>query len=217
MYISILLCSMMGCFFSPNAFENAPGDAFENGVQRPRKGNPYLYSVSGVSEGQQLAQQVPQICNVVPGNMLKMRHLRRKIPDCDTSSYTLGSGLYQGRSRLSRADMPRTAGRMRFWGSQSRNFHGKAQNQGPGKMAKYICVGAPLLILCVFVARLAFAKNGVFKIDNFSLKPLKTQCETVTVVPKYFSLNWHARVELLRSVGCYDINGFWETILAEDS
>ena len=70
--------------------------------------------------------------------------------------------------------MPRTAGRMGFSGLRSPNFDGKAQNQGPGKMAKYICVGAPLLILCVLVARLDFAKNGFLKIDKFSLKPLKT-------------------------------------------
>ena len=37
------------------------------GARRPREGNPYFHSVSGVSEGQQLAQQAPQICNVVPG------------------------------------------------------------------------------------------------------------------------------------------------------
>ena len=36
-YIYImLLCSIMGCFFSPNAFENAPGHAFENGVRSVR-------------------------------------------------------------------------------------------------------------------------------------------------------------------------------------
>ena len=28
--------SIMGCFFSPNAFENAPGHAFENGVRSVR-------------------------------------------------------------------------------------------------------------------------------------------------------------------------------------
>ena len=70
--------------------------------------------------------------------------------------------------------MPRTAGRMGFSGLRSRNFDGKVQNQGPGKMAKYICVGVPLLILCVLVACLDFAKNGFLKIDKFSLKPLKT-------------------------------------------
>ena len=35
-YIYILLCSIMGCFFWPNAFENAPGYAFENGVRSVR-------------------------------------------------------------------------------------------------------------------------------------------------------------------------------------
>ena len=70
--------------------------------------------------------------------------------------------------------MPRTAGRMGFSGLRSRNFDGKAQNQGPGKLAKYICVGAPLLIWCFLVARLDFAKNGFLEIDKFSLKTLKT-------------------------------------------
>ena len=37
------------------------------GAQRPREGNPYFYSVSWVSEGQQLPQQASQICNVVSG------------------------------------------------------------------------------------------------------------------------------------------------------
>ena len=32
--------------------------------------------------------------------------------------------------------MPRIAGKMGFSGLRSRNFDGKAQNQGPGKMAK---------------------------------------------------------------------------------
>ena len=35
-YIYMLLYSIMGCFFSPNAFENAPGYAFENGVRSVR-------------------------------------------------------------------------------------------------------------------------------------------------------------------------------------
>ena len=109
--------------------------------------------------------------------MLKMRHLPRQNPDYDTSTYTLGSDEYEVCSCPSRADMPRTAGRMGFSGSRPRNFDGKAQNQGPGKMAKYICVGAPLLILCVLVGRLNFAKNGFLKIDKFSLKPLKRSAQ----------------------------------------
>ena len=165
----------MGCFFSPNAFENAPGHAFENGVRSVRgREIPISTVFRGFQKGTSYRNRPLKYATSSRGNMLKMRHLPRKIPDYDTSTYTLGSGLYQGRSRPSRADMPRTAGRMSFWGSRSRNLYGKAQNQGPGKMAKYICVGAPLLILCVFVARLAFATNGVFKIDSFSLKPLKT-------------------------------------------
>ena len=124
----------------------------------------------------------------------------------------LSSGLYQGRSRQSRADMPRTAGRMGFSGLRSRNFDGKAQNQGPGKMAKYICVGAPLLILCVLVACLDFAQKRVFEnrqifaetTENVvpNCRGSKTHSCTVgfeighlrsgsNMVPKYFSLNWH--------------------------
>ena len=37
------------------------------GAPRPREGNPSFYSVSWVSEGQQLAQRASQICNVVTG------------------------------------------------------------------------------------------------------------------------------------------------------
>ena len=37
MYIYILLGSIMGCFFWPNAFENAPTHAFENGVRNVNK------------------------------------------------------------------------------------------------------------------------------------------------------------------------------------
>ena len=144
------------------------------GARRPREGNPYFYSVWLVSEGQQLAQQAPEICRASRGNMLKTRHFPRRNPDCDLCTRTLTSSEYELSTCPSRADMSRTAGRMGFSGLWSRNFDGKAQNQGPGKMAKYICVGAPLLILCVLVARLDFAKNGFLKIDNFLLKPLKT-------------------------------------------
>ena len=108
--------------------------------------------------------------------------------------------------------MPRTAVRMGFSRWRSRKFNEKAQKQGPQKMAKYICVGAPLLILCVLLARLAFAKNGFLKIKRIFAETTanvvpngrgsKTHFCTVgfeidhltsasNIVPKSFSLNWH--------------------------
>ena len=73
------------------------------------------------------------------------------------------SGLYQGRSPPSRADMPRTVGRMGFSGCRSENFDGKAQNQGPGKMAKHICVGAPLVVFVFFGGTAGFRQKRVFE------------------------------------------------------
>ena len=178
----------MGCFFAPNVFENAPGYAFENGVHSVRGREIPIFTVfRGFRKGSSYRNRPLKYATSSRGNMLNMRHLPRKNPDFDTSTYTLGSDKFEVCSCPWRADMPRTAGRMGFSGSRSRNFYGNAQNQGPGKMAKYICVGAPLLILCVFVARLAFARNGVFKIDQFSLKPLKTYCETVAVRKPIFA------------------------------
>ena len=144
--------------------------------------------------------------------MLKMSHLPRKIPDCDLWTRTLASSEYEVCTCPSRADMPRTAGRMGFSGCRSENFDGKAQNQWPGKMAKYICVGAPLLIFVFFGGAPGFRQNGFLKIDKFSLKPLKNVVPNCrgskthfgalgsgtshvrsgsNMVPKYFSLNWH--------------------------
>ena len=96
-------------------------------------------------------------------DMLQMRLLGRAVPDSDLWARNFLSGLYQGRSPPSRADMPRTSGRMGFSGCWSEDFDGKAQNQGPGKMAKYICVGAPLLIFMFFGGAPGFCKKQVFE------------------------------------------------------
>ena len=135
------------------------------GAQRPRAGNPDFYSVSWVAGAQQLPQEAPEIRGVVLEQHAQMRLLGRAVPDSDLWTRSFLLGLYQGCSPPSRADMPRTAGRMSFSGCRSEIFDGKAQNQGPGKMAKYICVGAPLLIfVCVCVGGApGFRQNRVFE------------------------------------------------------
>ena len=92
--------------------------------------------------------------------MLKIRHLPREIPGRDLWTHTLASGEYEVCTCPSRADMPRTAGKMGFSGCRSENF---AQNQGPGKMAKHICVGAPLLIFVFFGGAPGFHQKRVFE------------------------------------------------------
>ena len=108
--------------------------------------------------------------------------------------------------------MPRTAGKMGFSGCRSENFDGKAQNQGLGKMAKYICVGAPLLTFVFFGGAPGFRQKRAF--DNRRIFAETTEnvvpncCGSKThfgalgsgtshvrsgsnMVPKYFSLSWH--------------------------
>ena len=124
----------------------------------------------------------------------------------------MASGEYEVCTCLSRAGLPRTAGRMGFSGCRSEHFDGKAQNQGPGKMAKYICVGAPLLIFVFFGGAPGFRQNRVFEnrqifaetTENVvpNCRGSKTHFGALgsgtsnvrngsNMVPKYFSLNGH--------------------------
>ena len=144
------------------------------GAQRPRAGNPFFYSVSWVTGAQQLPQEAPEIHGVVLERHAANGASGEGGSDSDLWTRSFLSGLYQGRSPPSRADMPRTAGRMGFSGCRSENFDGKAQNEGPGKMANIFVLARPSSFLCFLVARLDFAKNGILKIDKLSLKPLKT-------------------------------------------
>ena len=76
--------------------------------------------------------------------MLKMRHFPRKIPDCDLWTRTLTSSEYEVCTCPSRADMPRTAGRMGFSGLRSRKFRCEGPKPGTWKNGKiYLCWRAP--------------------------------------------------------------------------
>ena len=203
----------MGCFFSPNAFENAPGYAFENGVRSVRReGNPYFYSVSWVSEGQQLAQQASQICNVVLGQHAENEASSKKNPDYDTSTYTLGSDEYEVCTCPSRADMPRTAGRNGFFRFAVSKFRWKGPKPGTWKNGKiYLCWRAPPHFVRfggapgfrqkrVFENRQIFAETTENVVRNG--RGSKTHFCTVgfeighlrsgsNIVPIYFCFDWH--------------------------
>ena len=145
------------------------------GAQRPREGNPYFYSVLWVSEGQQLAQQASQICNVVPGQHAENEASSKKNPDYDTSTYTLASDEYEVCTCPSRADMPRTAGRMGFFRFAVSKFRWKGPKTRNLEKWQNIFVLARPSSFCAFWWRAWISpKNGFLKIDKFSLKPLKT-------------------------------------------
>ena len=78
-YIYMLLCSILGCFFSPNAFENAPGYAFENGVRSVRGREIPVFTVfRGFRKGSSYRNRPFKYATSSRGNMLNMRHLPRK-------------------------------------------------------------------------------------------------------------------------------------------
>ena len=54
------------------------------------------------------------------------------------------------------------------------NLQHEGQNRGFGKKAKNISRAAPIIIFVFFGVAPCFRKKGVSKIDEISLKPLKT-------------------------------------------
>ena len=62
-------------------------------------------------------------------------------------------------------------------------WNGKAQNQGPGKMAKYICVGAPLLIFVFFGGAPGFRQKRVFENRQIFAETVKLRTVSLPSAP----------------------------------
>ena len=108
--------------------------------------------------------------------------------------------------------MPRTAGKMGFQVSDLEMAMKNPKNPGLRKMAKFIPVGAPILIFVFFCGAPGFRQNRVFENrqvfaeTTVNVVPNGRGCNThfctvrsemghvrsgSNMVPKYFFLRWH--------------------------
>ena len=141
------------------------------GVQRPRSGNPYFYSVSWVAGAQQLPQEAPEIRSVV-----LERHAaneasgegRFRILTCGLRVRIRVAVLCQGRT------CPELRGEWVFEVVGLKISMERPKTRDLEKWQNIFVLARPSSFLFFLVARPDFAKNRFLIIDKFSLKPLKT-------------------------------------------
>ena len=182
------------------------------GAQRPREGNPYFYSVSWVSTGQQLAQRASRICSVVPGHHAE-----------NEASSNRKSGLWHFHLhpqlrrvwglRLSVAGgHAQNCGENGFFTLPVPKIQWKGPKAGTSKNGQiYLCWRAPPHFVRFvgapgFRQKRVFENRAIFAETTENVVPngrgSKTHFCTVgfeighltsasNIVPKYFSLNWH--------------------------
>ena len=182
------------------------------GAQRPRAGNPYFYSVSWASWAQQLLQQSPQVCNVVPGQHAEKEASAKKNSGLWPVHPHPGFRQVWGLHLSIEGGHAQNCGKNGFFRLLVWKFRWKGPKPGTWKNGKiYLCWRAPPHF-CVFWWRAWISpKTGFWK-------PTQTFAETTenvvpncrgskthfgalgsgtshvrsgsNMVPKYFSLNW---------------------------
>ena len=175
----------MGCFFRPMRSRMLLVMRSKMGCAASEGGKSlFLQRFVGFGRAAVTATGLSNYATSSRGNMLNMRHLPRKKIRTMTPRPTPSVQVeYEVCSCPSRADMPRTAGRMGFSGSRSRNFYGKAQNQGPGKIGKiYLCWRAPPHFVRFrgapgFSPKTGFSKSTNFRWNHWKRSAKRSRCE----------------------------------------